>query len=103
MTLTASRFKNITSHISTLKNPRNDPKIIQIGAHVPEFCIAQGSGVELRTLDYDEPGSNPVCSIKILGKFFSQVYYRAIDSGGYVYEPPSRINFSIWLDASQRR
>ena len=26
----------------------------------------------------------------------------AIDSGGYVYEQPSRINCSIWLDASQR-
>ena len=29
--------------------------------------------------------------------------YLAIDSGGYVYEQPSRINWSIWLDASQRR
>ena len=28
--------------------------------------------------------------------------YRAIDSGGYVYEQPSRINCRIWLDASQR-
>ena len=28
--------------------------------------------------------------------------YLAIDSGGYVYEQPSRINCSIWLDASQR-
>ena len=26
----------------------------------------------------------------------------AIDNGGYVYEQPSRINYSIWLDASQR-
>ena len=26
----------------------------------------------------------------------------AIDNGGYVYEQPSRINCSIWLDASQR-
>ena len=25
--------------------------------------------------------------------------YLAIDSGGYVYEQPSRINCSIWLDA----
>ena len=25
-----------------------------------------------------------------------------MDSGGYVYEQPSRINCSIWLDASQR-
>ena len=28
--------------------------------------------------------------------------YLAIASGGYVYEQPSRINCSIWLDASQR-
>ena len=29
------------------------------------------SGVELRTLDYDNPGSNPGCVVKTLGKFFS--------------------------------
>ena len=28
--------------------------------------------------------------------------YLTTDSGGYVYEQPSRINCSIWLDASQR-
>ena len=28
--------------------------------------------------------------------------YLAIDSGGYVYEQPSRINCSIWPDASHR-
>ena len=28
--------------------------------------------------------------------------YLAIDSGGYVYGQPSRINCSIWMDASQR-
>ena len=28
--------------------------------------------------------------------------YLAIDIGGYVYKQPSRINCSIWLDASQR-
>ena len=28
--------------------------------------------------------------------------YLPIDSGGYVYEQPSRISCSIWLDASQR-
>jgi hypothetical protein len=27
--------------------------------------------------------------------------YLAINSGGYVYEQPSHINCSIWLDASQ--
>ena len=29
-----------------------------------------GSGVELRTLDYENPGSNPGCVVKTLGKFF---------------------------------
>ena len=71
-----------------------------------------GSGVELRTLDYENPGSNPGCGVKTLGKFFSLYIapvhsaelneYLAIDSGGYVYEQPSRNNCSIWLDASQR-
>ena len=28
------------------------------------------SGVELRTLDYENPGSNPGCGVKTLGKFF---------------------------------
>ena len=29
-----------------------------------------GSGVGLRTLDYESPGSNPGCGVKTLGKFF---------------------------------
>ena len=29
-----------------------------------------GSGVELRTLDYENPGSNPGCGVETLGKFF---------------------------------
>ena len=71
-----------------------------------------GSGVELWTLDYKYPGSNPGCGVKTLGKFFHSTLlqftqlnkneYLAIDSGGYVYEQSSRINCSIWLDASQR-
>ena len=76
-------------------------------------CVeCNGSGVEFRTLDYENPGSNPGCGVKTLGKFFHSTLlqftqrkkneYLAIDSGGYVYEQPSRINCSIWLDASQR-
>ena len=30
-----------------------------------------GSGVELRTLDYENPGSNPGCGVKNLGQVFS--------------------------------
>ena len=52
------------------------------------------------------------CGAKTLGKFFLLYIapvqlscineYLTIDSGGYVYEQPSCINCSIWLDASQR-
>ena len=68
------------------------------------------SGVELQTLDYENPGSNPAVS-KPMAIFFTVLCssslscineYMAIDSGGNVYEQPSRINCSIWLDASQR-
>ena len=77
---------------------------------VLEEC--SGSGVELRTLDYENPGSNPGCGVKTLGKCFHSTLlqftqlnkdeYLAIDCGGYVYKQPSRIKCSIWLDASQR-
>ena len=29
-----------------------------------------GSGLALRTLDYENPGSNPGCGVKTLGTFF---------------------------------
>ena len=35
------------------------------------YVERSGSGVELRTLDYENPGSNPGCGVKTLGKFFS--------------------------------
>ena len=34
------------------------------------FVQCNGSGVELRTLDYENLGSNPGCGVKTLGKFF---------------------------------
>ena len=61
------------------------------------------SGVELQTLDYENPGSNPVV-LKPWASFFTLNCsnslscineYLAIDSGGYVYEQPSRITFSM--------
>ena len=75
------------------------------------FVERNGSEVELRILDYENPGSNPGCGVKTVGKFFilhcssslSCINEQlAIDSGGYVYEQPLRINCSICLDASQR-
>ena len=75
-----------------------------------ELVERNGSGVELRTLDYEyeNPG---VAVLKHWASCFTlhcfsslscTNEYLAIDSGGYVYEQPSRINCSIWLDASQR-
>ena len=67
-----------------------------------------GAGVELRTLDYEKPGSKLVLLIFWVDKFFHSTLlqftqlYLTMDSGGYVYEQPLRINCSIWLDASQR-
>ena len=84
---------------------------LRYNAHV-KVVERHGSGVELRTLDYENPGSNPGCGVKTLGKFFhskllqftqlNKNEYLAIDSGGYVYEHLSRINCSLWLDAFQR-
>ena len=71
-----------------------------------------GCEPSMYVLDYENPGSNPGCGAKTLGKFvystllqFTQLNkheYLAIVSGGCVYEQHSHINCSIWLDASQR-
>ena len=70
------------------------------------FVERSGSGVELRTLDYENPGSRvPWASFFTLhcsSSLSCLNEYLTIDSGGYVYEQSSRINCSIWLDASQR-
>ena len=47
-----------------------------------------------------EPGFESCAAV--LKPWASLNEYLAIDSGGYVYEQPSCINCSIWLDASQR-
>ena len=39
--------------------------------NVTALAKAQSSGVELRTLDYENPGSNTGCGGKTLGKFFT--------------------------------
>ena len=39
--------------------------------HSPTAIVEhKGSGVELQTLDYENPGSNPGCGVKTLGIFF---------------------------------
>ena len=50
----------------------NDAKDYRDIASVSQtICVERsGSGVELRTLDYENPGSNPGYGVKTLGKFF---------------------------------
>ena len=61
-----------------------------------------GSGVELRTLDYENLGWASFFTLHCSSSLSSINEYLAIDSGGYVFEQPSCMNCSIWLDASQR-
>ena len=59
-----------------------------------------------------EPGFESCAAVlKPRASFFTQYCssslscineFPAINSGGYVYEQPSRINCSMWLDPSQR-
>ena len=78
--------------------------------NIDTFVERNGSGIELRTLDYENPASSAGV-LKRWAIFFTLHCssslscinkYLTIDSGGYVYEQSSRINCSIWLDASQR-
>ena len=72
-----------------------------------QWLMGRASDSRLR-----EPGFESCAAVfKTLGTFFTlhcSSYlscineYLAIDSGGYVYEQPSRINCNIWLDASYR-
>ena len=58
------------------------------------------------------PGFESCTAVLNLGQVFFTLHcssllsyineYLAINSGGYVYEQPSHINCSIWLDASQK-
>ena len=44
---------------------------VLISADIETHLVERsGSGVELQTLDYENPGSNPGCGVKTLGKFF---------------------------------
>ena len=59
-----------------------------------------GSGVELQTLESEDPSFFTVHCCNSLSCINE---YLAIDSGGYMYEQPLRMNYGIWLDASRRR
>ena len=73
------------------------------------YCRAQWLRGRASDSQLREPGFKSCAAV--LGKF-SPLHcssslscineYLAIDSGGYAYEQPSRINRSIWLDAFQR-
>ena len=51
-------LSNVPDNLKWAKNTHMTPK-------------HSGSGVELRTLDYENPGSNPGCGVKTLGTFFT--------------------------------
>ena len=60
---------------SNLKqNVYNDNTIYMYGSRISMIALRgitySGSGVELRTLDYENPGLSPGCGVKTLGKFF---------------------------------
>ena len=84
-----------------------------VAVAISQFVERSDSGVELPTLDYEILRTRvrilavvlkPWASFFTLHCSSSHSWineYLAIDSGGYVYEQPSCINCSIWLDASQ--
>ena len=79
-----------------------------------EFCLSRAQWPRVRVLDSQlrGPGFESCAAVLKLGASVFTLHcssllscikeYLAIDSGGYVYEQPSQINCSIWLDASQR-
>ena len=76
------------------------------------MCKAQWLRGRASDSQLREPGFEPCAAVlKPWASFFTLHCssslscineYLAIDSDGYVYEQPSCINCSIWLDASQR-
>ena len=61
---TATSEKTQTTHTPS-------DRVDAFGPRIPrERLERSGSRVELRTLDYENPGSNPGCGVRILGKFF---------------------------------
>ena len=57
--------KKLQAEIDALKSQL--AKVRRLFTH---FVECSYSGVELRTLDYENPGLNPGCGIKTLGKYF---------------------------------
>ena len=62
----ANLFLCIFSEVYTMCEINND-KLVVLPPCI--FVERSGSGVELRTLDNENPGSNPGCGVKTLGKF----------------------------------
>ena len=58
----------VTSSVLPGRSPLVTPMSYMNGGH--SDIERSDSGVELRTLDYENPGSNPGGSVKTSGKFF---------------------------------
>ena len=74
-------------------------------------CFSRSQWLRSRTSDFRHGFESCAAVLKPWASFFTLHCssslscineYMATDSGGYVYEQPSRINCSIWLDVSQR-
>ena len=99
-------------HILTLKQNMGKHLNLHELLMVSVNCRAQWFTGRASDSRLREPGFEPCAAVvKPWASFFTLNCssslscineYLAIDSGGYVYEQPTRINCSMWLDASQR-
>ena len=65
-------FLNLSDYPQSVHeiNEYPHPHEVETSCTVCYYVERSGSRVELRTLDYENPGSNPGCGVKTLGKFF---------------------------------
>ena len=97
-------------HSNTVKPTLSPTKIVEYSrkTRIPLLCRAQWFRGRASDYRLREPGFESCAAVlKPWASFFtlhcssslSCIHeYLAIDTGGYVYEQPSRINYSIWLD-----
>ena len=102
-----TRNVNDNQQVQSLNGPR-----IRLHYVASIYCRAQCLRGRASVSRFSRPGFESCAAVlKPWASLFSLHYssslscinkYLAIDIDVYVYEQPSRINWSIWLDASQR-
>ena len=97
---------HIYKHQADTTDTKYTPTDLQY-THMTQWLRGGASDSRLRELGF----KSCAAGLKSLGNVFTLHCfsllscineYLAIDSGGYVYEQPSHIKCSMWLDASQR-